>query len=82
MVGDQVVLRTGGVLTATGVHTQAFVLDGETHSATVSWGKGLIRSFPYHLKIDDETVLESQVFIENWWLALWPWCLLAVFFLA
>ena len=74
-VSDRNVLRTGGVRTIVGKHTETFASDGIEHCVEVKWSKGSLRSFPFSLCIDGLPVVESRVPIANWWLSLWPWAL-------
>jgi len=74
-VGDQVVLRTGGVAKLTGEHTEQFEVRGMRHVAGLKWGRAWWHAFPFALKIDDVAVIESRVRIGNWWLAWWPFYL-------
>ena len=78
-VGNETILKTGGVLKAVGDHAECFEFRGATHKAQVTWGKPTFRSFPFTLHIDGAPLLESRVPVENWWLTIWPWALLAAF---
>jgi hypothetical protein len=60
------ILRTGGQLKATGSHSATFTHSGSTHTAELSWGYGLLFSFPYKLRIDDAPVSEARVRVQNW----------------
>jgi len=78
-VDGRVVLRTGGVFKFVGKHAETFESDGIEHIVEVSWGKAVLRSFPFSLSIDGMVVVESRVPVANWWLALWPWALFVGF---
>jgi hypothetical protein len=67
---EQCILRTGGQLKATGLHSAMFTHSGSTHTAELSWGYGLLFSFPYKLRIDGTPVSEARVHIRNWPLGL------------
>jgi hypothetical protein len=71
-VDGNLVLRSGGVLRITGSRTESFYFDTATHEATLAWRAGRLLSFPFKLVIDGTVVVESRVFIENWWLLFWP----------
>lgn len=72
-IKDLSILRTDGMFKFTGKQTSTFDFDGRSHTAELTWGRGLIRSFPFKLWIDGTLVTESRVPIQNWALVLWPW---------
>ena len=78
-IGDETILKTGGVLKVVGKHVETFELRGATHTVEIAWGKATLRSFPFSLHIDGSPLLASRVPVENWWFSLWPWALLAGF---
>lgn len=72
-VGDQVVMRTGGVFKFVGKVVRPFEINGVCHEATLEWSRGTLRSFPYSLTLDGISVRSGRVGIDNWWIGLWPW---------
>ena len=80
-IDAKVVLETGGVLKFVGVMTQVFEIQGVSHVAKIQWGRGVLRSFPYQVAIDDVEVRRGRVTIGNWWVGLWPWIPFAAFLL-
>jgi len=80
-IDDKVVLETGGVPKFVGVMTQAFEVQGSRHVAKIQWGRGLLKSFPYQVSIDNVEVRRGRVEIGNWWVGLWPWIPFAAFVL-
>jgi hypothetical protein len=73
-IGGRPVLRTGGVLKVVGEHAETFEQEGEQHSIQLRWGRGRFkRGLPFWLTIDDATILEGDVPVQNWWLSLWPY---------
>jgi hypothetical protein len=78
----QCILRTGGQLKATGLHSATFTHSGSTHTAELSWGYGLLFSFPYKLRIDGAPVSEARVRVQNWPLGLFIAFLVAAVVLA
>lgn len=78
-IGGDTVLDTGGVLKIVGTHMGTFEFHGVKHSIEITWGEATLRSFPFRLFIDGFPLLASRVPIANWWLALWPWAVLAGF---
>jgi hypothetical protein len=78
----QCILRTGGQLKVTGSHSATFTHSGSTHTAELSWGYGLLFSFPYKLRIDGTPVSESRVRVQNWPLGLFVAFLVAAVVLA
>ncbi len=68
-VAGERVLRTGGRFKLVGSVTNCFDHDGTSHEATLSWGLGGRRGFPYELTIDGECLANSRVVVENWWAA-------------
>jgi len=81
-LGEQCILRTGGQLKATGSHSATFTHSGSTHTAELSWGYGLLFSFPYKLRIDGAPVSEARVRVQNWPLGLFIAFLVAAAVLA
>jgi hypothetical protein len=81
-LAGQCILRTGGQMKAIGSHSATFTHSGSTHTAELSWGYGLLRSFPYKLRIDGNPVSEARVYVQNWPLGLIIAFLLAAAFLA
>lgn len=72
-IEEEPVSRTGGVMKLVGKHSEVFHSAQGEHTAEVQWGRaGYVPSLS-NLTIDSTLVLESQVSIQNWWLALWPW---------
>jgi hypothetical protein len=65
-VGEQCVLRTGGRMKLIGCCSQTFAHSGAEHVAEVSWGGGLLYSFPYQARIDGVVVKEGRVRVQNW----------------
>lgn len=78
-IGGNTILETGGVLKVVGAHVGPFEFHGVKHSVEITWGEATLRSFPFRLFIDGFPLLASSVPIANWWLALWPWAVLAGF---
>jgi len=76
-VGDEVVMRTGGVFKFVGKVVRSFEIDGACHEAALEWGRGTLRSFPYSLTLDADPVCNGRVSVDNWWLGLWPWLAVA-----
>jgi hypothetical protein len=76
-VDQQCILRTGGQLKATGSHSTTFTHSGSTYTAELSWGCGLLFSFPYKLRIDGTPISEARVRVQNW-----PLCLFVAFLFA
>ena len=70
LLDNQCILQTGGQLKVTGSHSGTFIHSGSTHTADLSWGYGLLFSFPYQLRIDGTLVSEGRVRIQNWALGL------------
>ena len=60
------ILRTGGQLKATGSQVVSFAHAGSVHAAELSWGMGVLWSFPYQLRLDGSLVSQSQVRVRNW----------------
>jgi hypothetical protein len=81
-LGEQCILRTGGQLKATGSHSATFTHSGSTHTAELSWGYGLLFSFPYKLRIDGAPVSDARVRVQNWLLGLFIAFLVAAVVLA
>jgi hypothetical protein len=69
-VSGSCVLRTGGQPKVTGACSSEFSHNGVVHRAELTWGRGVLRSFPYRLEIDSVLVSESRVRVENWPLSL------------
>jgi hypothetical protein len=67
------ILRSGGKINLTGGCTNTFTDAQGTHTVTLTWGLGLLRSFPYALYIDQALVSESRVPVSNWWLGPLLW---------
>ena len=67
---QQCILRTGGQLKAIDSHSATFIHLGSTHTAELSWGRGVLRYFPYKLRIDGAPVSEARVRVKNWPLGL------------
>jgi hypothetical protein len=65
-IGGECILPSGGQLKATGSCRGTFVQSGETHQVELSWGVGVLGSFPFILRIDGVTISESRVRVENW----------------
>jgi len=75
-LGNRCVLRTGGVLKATGETTAEFEHKGKQHSLKLAWGRmRWPHSFPIAVSIDSIQVLESRVPVGGWWAS---WLLVAV----
>ena len=66
-------LGTGGVYRFVGTHAAEFVHAGSAHTASLSWGRGSLRSFPVKLALDDDIIFDGKVELLNWWVGLWPW---------
>jgi hypothetical protein len=73
------ILQTGGQLKLIGSHSVPFDHAGETHEVKLSWGRGGLRSFPFDLYIDGQSVASGRVFTSNWYLSFLPWAFLAGF---
>jgi hypothetical protein len=71
-VDGKTVLQTGGVPEVTGKVSKQFEYDQRMYTATISWTRGALRSFPFTLAIDDAVILHSRVPISNWWMAFAP----------
>lgn len=79
LLAGQSILRTGGQMKATGSHSATFIHSGSTHTAELSWGYGILCSFPYKLRIDGNPISEARVYVWNWPLGLiWVVLLAAV----
>jgi hypothetical protein len=70
-------LRTGGVFKLLGEHKEEVLISGSRRAMVLSWGRAAPRSFPVKLTVDEEVVLEGNVQISNWYVAYWPWALIA-----
>jgi len=72
-VDGKCILRTGGQKKCTGSCSASFTHSGSTHTAGLSWGYGILRSFPYKLQIDGVPISQARVHVQNWPLGLiWP----------
>lgn len=60
------ILRTGGQLKAIGSQVVSFAHAGSVHTAELSWGMGVLWSFPYQLRLDGSLVSQSRVRVRNW----------------
>jgi hypothetical protein len=67
---QQCILQTGGQLNPAGSCSTTFNHEGVTHTAELSWGVGVLYSFPYQLNIDGIPVMSSRVRADNWYLTL------------
>jgi hypothetical protein len=66
----QCILRTGGQMKFIGSQSATFTHAAASHTATLSWDTGILRYFPYKLRIDEVAISEANVPIENWPAAL------------
>lgn len=73
VIGDQVVMRTGGAFKFVGQVASSFEARGTRHVAKLEWARGTLRSFPYQLAVDGIALRTGRVSIENRWIGLWPW---------
>jgi hypothetical protein len=71
-VDDKVVLRTGGVLAATGRCTGEFEFRGSSHNAEIIWGIGWDPRFPSSYNLMASRLKNLGVPVKNWWFAYWP----------
>ena len=78
VIGEQVVMRTGGVFKFVGQVVGSFEARGSSHQATLEWGRGTLRSFPYRLAVDGVPLRRGRVNVDNWWVGLWPWLLVGI----
>ena len=78
VIGEQVVMRTGGVFKFVGQVAGSFEARGGSHQATLEWGRGTLRSFPYKLAVDGVPLRRGRVNVDNWWVGLWPWLLVGI----
>ena len=76
LLDDRYILRTGGKLKIVGAVKSEFAHNGTTYQATVSWGMGSLKHFPYQLDIDEERVASGRVKIRNWPMAFAIWVIL------
>jgi hypothetical protein len=70
-VGDDCILRTGGVWRLWGTQSADFMHEGSGHSAELSW-RSRSRAISYELKIDGQCVLNGLVRPRNSLAALIP----------
>ena len=73
VIGDEVVMRTGGAFKLVGHVAGPFEVRGSRHEARLDLGRGTLRSFPYKVAVDGIALKSGRVSIDNWWLGLWPW---------
>lgn len=80
-IAGQCVLRTGGVLSPVGSQSATFMHGNTLHTVQLSWGRGVLFSFPYELFIDGIPVSASRVPVSNWVIGLLPITLLTLILL-
>ena len=65
-LGDECILRTGGQMKIVSTYAETFFHAGSQHTAELTWGVGLLWSFPYMLRIDGVQIDKGRVRVRNW----------------